>query len=186
MQQILPKLDSGEKIIAAYKPSMAKHYWSLFVKLLFIQLAFMFASLAVTLLANAFGGNVLLYISLLLLVDLVVVVAAFVTVSVLSYRKKAYFVTNKRAIKGKGVFRQRFEDMPLASLYGMAVGVSLFDKIIGKGTGTLKLMEKDAQKPRLTFSDVAAPQSVAKVLKDAAEGKLTDEKSPESHKNEAL
>ena len=129
-------LDSDEYIQKIFKPNKLKMYLSSFLAslFLFLWLAIIFVGIELT---DAESTD-LWWVGLVISVAIWVVFLLFMWLFlVLSYKNTFYAYTNKRIVIRRGIFGVDFKSLDMNMVGAITVNVTLLDKILRKGTGTI-------------------------------------------------
>ncbi|MBQ3158465.1 MAG: PH domain-containing protein [Clostridia bacterium] len=165
-------LDSDEKIEKAIKPEKAKVYLSnifslvmpFLIMALFIVLVFCLPSEE-----KASTGEIILATVLpssLFVLSLVLVLI----VSHLYYKNTFFASTNKRLIIRTGIFGVDYKSVDLENITANNIVESVLDKMLKKGTGTIKFMvlaeAVGIENRAFAFSHIKNPYDVCKEIKE--------------------
>ena len=134
--QIEKVLMKDEKVLYTYKPMFIKTViitvTCYLFTLLFVLLALLIPASAESMEINVTGGIVALAV-----IGITVFFGVVLLLLALAYRNKFYAVTNKRFIIQSGLLGIDFSSIPISGVQFISVNVSVLDKILGKGTGTV-------------------------------------------------
>lgn len=171
-------LEDNEKIIKALKPNKAKIFWSNIIKL---ALPFLFL-LAFSLLVVAIpeeGATVqpmdFLYVSIAVVGLFIVFLAFNLWFTALYYKNTIFAYTNKRLIIRTGIFGVDYKSLDIKNIGASDVYVSLLDKILRKGTGSLRFgsnsspIYNNAGAGAYTFANISEPYVLYKEIKSHIE-----------------
>ncbi len=131
-----PILDSDEYIQKIYKPNKLKMYLSSFLASLFFFLWLAIICTGVGM-SDVNDPN-MWWVGLLIAVGIWVVFLFVLWLFLaLSYKNTFYAYTNKRIVIRRGVFGVDFKSLDMNMVGAITVNVSLLDKILRRGTGTI-------------------------------------------------
>ena len=175
--QIEKVLMKDEKVLHTYKPLFVKTIIIVIIcyllTLLFVLLAILIPASAESMEITVTGGLVTLAIS-----GITVFYGVVLLLLALAHRNRYYAVTNKRYIIQSGLFGIDFSSIPVDGVQYIGVNVSVLDKILNKGTGTvtfgiISTPITPGQVAKFYFAniyDVYANYRTFKELSDAAQG----------------
>lgn len=167
-------LMKDEEVLYTYKPYFLKEtFVSLFIVLTF-------GVLAVTIYVFAVEVFKLL-ILILIIVGLILIYILFVTLQYLAFKNKFYTITDKRFIIQKGLLGIDFSSIPIDAVQFVSVNVTVLDKILKKGTGTITFGTVSTpvtagQIPSFVFSNIFEVYDNYKIIKELIDNKTTKEK----------
>ena len=129
-------LDSDEEIQKVYKPNKFKMFSALFMYVLFcwIWIAIFTAGIILSDLQDPYTWWISLIVIAALLVFMLLVTWL---IFALEYKNTFYAYTNKRIVIRRGVFGVDFKSLDMNMVGAITVNVSLLDKILRRGTGTI-------------------------------------------------
>jgi len=134
--QIEKVLMKDEKVLHTYKPLFVKTIIIVIIcyllTLLFVLLAILIPASAESMEITVTGGLVAIAIS-----GITVFYGVVLLLLALAHRNRYYAVTNKRYIIQSGLFGIDFSSIPIDGVQYIGVNVSVLDKILDKGTGTV-------------------------------------------------
>lgn len=128
-------LDKDEEIIKTFKPDKIKYWFSHLILNIFKVLW-----IPVFALIGVFAEEEPLPFETLYWSILVAVIfyGAIVLLQVLHYKKLFYAYTNKRILKKTGIIGVDYQALDMKMIGAVDVYTSIFDKILGRKTGTIK------------------------------------------------
>lgn len=174
-------LMKDEEVLHIYKPCLAKiMFFTAFVSVIIL------ASLSLLYLVPKVEGEtegLRFGTHLALILGGVVIIFTFLF-QFFSYQNKFYVATNKRFIIQKGILGIDFSSIPIHAVQYVAVNVSVFDKILRKGTGsitfgTVSTPITAGTAAKFTYSDITEVYDNYKNIKE-----LVDKSEPHEVKVE--
>ncbi|HPX71974.1 MAG TPA: PH domain-containing protein [Acholeplasmataceae bacterium] len=168
-QKILMK---DEVVLHTFKPYFRKELLSVVLGALALGLFFIPFGIGMM-----FDQDTPYYVGIIILAVYGVIFILMVLLQLLAFRNRFYTVTDKRFIIQKGLFGIDFSSIPIEAVQFLSVNVSVIDKILNKGTGsmtfgTVSTPVTSGQPPRFIFSNILEVYENYKVLKE-----LIDEKT---------
>lgn len=98
---------------------------------------------------------------------LILVVAAFLAVTVVKWRTTYFVVTSHRIIYREGVVARDGVEMPLEKVNNVNFEQGIFERLIGVGTLVIESGGKDGQQ---RFTDIAQPEKVQNIIHSTMQG----------------
>jgi hypothetical protein len=143
-------IEKDEKIVKVYKPNKKKFWWGVGFGLFFSSIwpIILFITALVIpgewVTDEATGGNG--KIPMLIFSSIWITIALLSLIFVrLYYKNKYYCYTDRRVIVRSGIFGVDYASLEFKSLTATMVQVSLLDKILRTGTGTIKFGSASSQ-----------------------------------------
>jgi len=173
-------LMKDEKVLYTYKPYFLKEtFVSLFIVLVFGAIAIITYVSAVEVFK--------LLILMLIIAGLILIYILFVVLQYLAFKNKFYTVTDKRFIIQKGLIGIDFSSILLEAVQFVSVNVSVLDKILKKGTGTITFGTVSTpvttnQVPRFVFANIFEVYDNYKIIKELIDEKIIEAKQVNQNK----
>lgn len=164
-------LDSGEQIIYTYKPNKKK---SLFTNILLVVVVLLFfcGGMAIAMFVPEEGYEPLAPIFSAIPVSCFLIgIIIAICLTNLWIKKTVYAVTEKRIIIRTGIVGVDFKSLDIDSVGALEVYVSIFDKMLGGKTGTIKFGSMSSpingqNGTGYAFSSIEAPYKNYKIIKE--------------------
>lgn len=161
-----------EQVLYTYKPYFKKELFSIILGALAISAMFI-----ITILAIFFDAEAPDFVTFVVLGVYIITIFLTILLQLLAYRNRFYTITNKRLIIQKGLLGIDFSSIPIEGIQYISVNVTVIDKILNKGTGsiafgTVSTPVTAGQVPKFIFSNINDVYENYKVLKE-----VIDEKS---------
>ena len=135
-------LDENEKIVKIFKPKKSVVYAKSFLRVILVFLFFGICFVPSVILGASEESVDITSVILFVIIGYLgfFVVTALITWWFLNlYYKNVYFgYTNKRIVIRKGIFGVDYQTMDIKMIGASDVNVTLFDKILRKGTGSIR------------------------------------------------
>ncbi|MGI6787830.1 MAG: PH domain-containing protein [Acholeplasmataceae bacterium] len=165
--QTVKILMKDEEVLYTYKPDFTKEILSSLLAPLLIGIFLVPFMIAIV--WSEIGLIPLIIIGIVVLVVLMIFVT--VLIQLLAYRNKFYTITNKRFIIQKGLLGIDFSSIPIEAVQYVSVNVSVVDKILNKGTGTITFGTVSTpvttgQVPRFVFANIYNVYDNYKTIKE--------------------
>ncbi|MGI6734719.1 MAG: PH domain-containing protein [Bacilli bacterium] len=173
-------LMKDEKVLYTYKPYLLK-------TIITSVLVYLFIAVFLSILYFVPGETLeetarMPFIATLILSGWTLLYLIILVCQILAHRNKFFTVTNKRFIIQKGLLGIDFESIPVNAVQYISVNVSVIDKLLKKGTGTvifgtISTPVTANQAAKFMFSnifDVYANYKVFKELSDSAKEEVSN------------
>jgi uncharacterized membrane protein YdbT with pleckstrin-like domain len=142
-------IEKDEKIVKAYKPNRKKFWWGIGI-ILFCSSIWAVALLILSLVLpeelstddDGYSSKPLMIIVACIWIAAALISLVFIR---LYYKNKYYCYTDRRVIIRSGIFGVDYASLEFKSLTATMVQVSLLDKILRTGTGTIKFGSASSQ-----------------------------------------
>lgn len=165
-------LDEDENILGSYKPDKLKFFFMAILTYCVIGLIIvLFATLAVIFPTDGFKPEQSIWYKFIPTAVFAAGLIINCLLDVIWYKNVSYCYTNKRIIIRCGVFGVYYRCLALDSIGVIDVSITLFDKMLRRGTGTIRFGSiANPTVPNTgmyAFMHVQSPYDVYRCIKDA-------------------